>query len=1067
MTQVAQYPLSQAQKLWLTQHGNDLQTQTLVLQLANSDTLEQWQNAWQQLCDAHSILSMQFSRIAGVTLPIMQASEVSVNVEPVRCENTVLHTAAASLPALSLSLPLTVHFVTHDAGQSLIIRALPCLLDAMSIQLVACALQQLAAGEECEAINEESITQFPDFCAWLQDLQADEDAVEAQQFWRAQHIDSGTGQLFEQQTGSASPVCQQVTRTIDAEQVSALHDWALSHSAFDPEDAETGATEQILVFLVRLQQQRLSVGQPVLYWLHDCRLDYDELTTCFGPMARPLAITHSIELSQSNADSWQAWQQHAMEILEAQENLPETELHAAMAVQFLPEFALNSHHEILQWAHAVLNQPLTLQIQQEQGALQLTWHYDSTIFNGAAMQQMADGLLTLATQFLAATPAQHPAELALIAQSIPRPIFTPSRVPKTLTTEQPPEASELPHLLSQIQHHAQQHAESIALQAGDTQLSYGQLWQQIANVSAAIAQYPITAEQPVAIYVERGLSAVVAMLATWAADSFYVMLDTDWPANRINTVLEQAAPALIIHDSLFDTENNALNTSPALPMVDIHTAIATNASELADIEAIANHESLAYLLFTSGSTGRPKGVQVTQRNLAHYSKAVTAQLGLTRYQQFLHCATFSADMGHTVLFPALAQGKTVHIPPMQTLTNGGALASYIATHHVDVIKYVPSHLQALLSSTESASVLPQQCLILGGEPCSAQLLSSIQTSAPSLAIFNHYGPTETTVGIAIHAVQSPAQSTSTATHTTKGMPLTQSLGDNQIFLLTPSGHNAAFGELGEVVVQGSSVSAGYKGDAASNVSTAFITLNGQRAYRTGDLARLNSRGELHLAGRADHQVKIRGYRVELGDIEACLASAENVTHAAVKAQPQGDTQWLVAYVSGNNVEETQLNAWLAERLPEMMLPQRIVVLDALPLLASGKIDRQSLPSIDALASQDLGHCEPPANDVEFIVHHVFKQVLGLEEIGVTWDFFAIGGHSLSAIKITGQLRKQLQMDLPPGLLFEHSTIRKLAIAAQSRESAPGKLAAVAKIRRQLAAMTPEQLAALKAKQATS
>lgn len=1058
---MTQFPLSQAQKLWLTHGQTALQTQTLVLQLSHCDTPTALTTAWQTLVEHHHILSMRFVSLAGVTLPVMQTSESPIALNSLKCENHSLSEAQAMLPALSLATPLSIHYVTHNAGHSVVLRALPCLLDAVSMQLVVTALQQIMAGEPCAAIDEESITQFPDFCAWLQDLQEDDDAVESQQFWRAQQISDATGSLFEQKGNSDtqaqdSPNIKQVTRSVSATTLGLLQDWALTHSVFDPEEAEAGAIEQALVFLARIQQQRISTGQPVLYWLHDCRLDYDELRTCFGPMARPLPLTHTLELQQSATASWQAWQQHTLDVLEAQENVPDTTQHASLVVQFLPELIIAGERDIIQWDPALLNAPLSLHIQQDQGALQLIWHFDATRFSNTAVQAIADGYLSLISELTRADNTTDIAALALTQTSSPRAIFAPSSS-NTLTEEL---QRDIPTLLSQIQHHAVHSPDNIALQNGTEQLSYAQLWQQVSNVKAAICRSTSAdlANNPVAIHVERGLSAIVAMLATWAADSFYVILDTDWPASRLNAVIAQANPAVILRSS------HAVQHEPApqenTVTLDIHTAITTEAEAIQTVTPLAQTSALAYVLFTSGSTGTPKGVQVTQRNLAHYVSAASQQLDLAQYRQFLHCATFSADMGHTVLFPALMQGSTVHIPAMATLTNANDLGAYIHAQHIDVIKYVPSHLQALLSSTDSSahSVLPQHCLVLGGEPCSGQLLQHIQTAAPELRVFNHYGPTETTVGVMIHAV------TDSANPNAKSLPLTQALGDNRIYVLN-NGQNAAFGELGEVVVQGSSVSAGYRGEVSQSANEAFIHIDGHPAYRTGDLARLTSTGELHLAGRADQQVKIRGYRVELGDIEACLASAEGVSHAAVKRQPQGDSQWLIAYASGNALDEAQLTTWLAQHLPEMMLPQRIVLLDTMPLLASGKIDRQQLPSIDALASQDLGTCEPPANDVEFIIHDVFKNVLAMDEVGVNWDFFAIGGHSLSAIKITGQLRKQLQIELPPGLLFEHSSIRKLAVAAQSRESEPGKLAAVAKIRRQLANMTPEQLAALKAKQA--
>jgi amino acid adenylation domain-containing protein len=443
-------------------------------------------------------------------------------------------------------------------------------------------------------------------------------------------------------------------------------------------------------------------------------------------------------------------------------------------------------------------------------------------------------------------------------------------------------------------------------------------------------------------------------------------------------------------------------------------------------------ETAAYLIFTSGSTGAPKGVVVEHRQLRHYVDAVTRLLGPAAAGSWALVSTLAADLGHTALFPALCGGGTLHLMSPERALDPEAFADYAERHRIDALKIVPSHLAALLAGTRPAAVLPRELLVLGGEATPWELAGFIAEHAPDLRVLNHYGPTETTVG----AIAGPIAGS--ARPRPRRPPLGRPLANVEAHLLDRNLRRVPAGVPGELYLGGDGVARGYLGQPGLTAERFMPAPGGARLYRTGDLARRLPDGSLEFLGRADDQVKIRGFRVEPGEVEAALARHPEVRENAVLVRQGPGGPALAAYVvRRGEVDAEALRAWLQERLPAVLVPTGWVLLDALPLTANGKVDRQALSEIQPAIACQIGRggseAAPPRTDLEREIGAVWCEVLGLERAGVGDSFFDLGGHSLLLPRVQLGLREKLGLDVPLLAMFAHPTVAALAAWLESRD----------------------------------
>jgi amino acid adenylation domain-containing protein/FkbH-like protein len=644
--------------------------------------------------------------------------------------------------------------------------------------------------------------------------------------------------------------------------------------------------------------------------------------------------------------------------------------------------------------------------------LALWLEYDAERFEHSTAERLARSFQTLLTDALA-DPLKEIAALNLVDQREREQILTEWN----RTEREFPRMAAI-HELFEMQ--VRRTPERPAVRCGERELSYAQLNAQAEQLARFLRTKAIGAGSIVAVLMERSVDLLVSIMAVMKAGGAYSALVPDAPSARL---VQQLAGVRIV---IVDESTAAKVPSSFEGEVIVFERGAWKASVEGDLGALASAEDLAYVIYTSGSTGVPKAVGVRHRNLVNYSTHICYQLQLRQGEplQFATVSTLAADLGNTCIFPALISGSCVHLIPYEVATDARQFAHYQDEHAIDVVKIVPSHLEALLQEEEGARCLPRMYLMCGGEALTWGLVETVRATRASCEIFNHYGPTETTVGSLMLRLAEVPELTKEQCAT---VPVGRPIANTQAYVLDGRLQPVPIGVIGELYIAGEGVTAGYLGDAPKTaerfVDHPFVA--GTKMYRTGDLARHLEGGWIEFLGRADDQVKIRGFRVEPGEVATVLSAQTGVKQAVVLAVESR----LVAYVvpeRGVALREEALRAIMKELLPDYMVPSAILVLDKIPLNANGKLDRKALPS-----PEESGHFKKeyvaPRTPTEEVVAGIWSEVLKRERVSVEDNFFDLGGHSLLATQVISRVRKLLDTELPLRAIFEAPTVRELAM----------------------------------------
>jgi amino acid adenylation domain-containing protein/non-ribosomal peptide synthase protein (TIGR01720 family) len=570
---------------------------------------------------------------------------------------------------------------------------------------------------------------------------------------------------------------------------------------------------------------------------------------------------------------------------------------------------------------------------------------------------------------------------------------------------------------------AQHCATQPALQWAQGSLSYAELDAATSRFANFLAAEGCQRGDRVGLCLGRTPEQAIAMVACLKAGFAYVPVDPQTPATRVAAIAARAQFAAIVTSSEYlDKVSEIENEIPLIDWQRDRDWI-NEASAAAPASAPLPQDE-AYVIFTSGSTGVPKGVSVSQGALMHYVDAVLPQLDLTENATLAALSTVAADLGYTAVYGALGSGRTLRLVDEALSLDAQALAAEFAAQPVDCLKIVPSHLGALLDVHDAARVLPARCLVLGGEALSWDLVERVRALRPALRIVNHYGPTETTVGIICNPVgTAPQQRPASA-------PIGRPIAGSRAYVLDARLARQGLGIEGDLYLAGPSVAAGYLADAAATAQVflpdPFSAAPGARMYRSGDRAVADAEGDIVFHGRADRQLKIRGFRVEPGEIEAAIRATGLVHNIAVEAIRDGGAARLAAYIGGGEREhETALRARLAAVLPEYMQPALWFWLERLPLNANGKLDRAALPR-EQTARSAAARREPNATEARLL--RLCEELLGLRNLSIEDNFFALGGDSIVAIQLVARAR-QHGYEFTPKQVFQAESIAALAAMA--------------------------------------
>ncbi|MEU8824339.1 amino acid adenylation domain-containing protein [Streptomyces sp. NPDC048636] len=586
--------------------------------------------------------------------------------------------------------------------------------------------------------------------------------------------------------------------------------------------------------------------------------------------------------------------------------------------------------------------------------------------------------------------------------------------------ELPPAERTLPELFAA---QAARTPDAPALVHGGTELSYAEVDARANRLARLLAERGAGPERLVAVAMERSAELVVALLAVVKSGAAYVPVDPAYPAERIGYMLADSAPVLLV---------TTAELAAGLPGDEVERVVVDDPATRAALAALPSGglgdgdrrapltpDHAAYVIYTSGSTGRPKGVVVAHRSVADYLAWTARTYPGAAGAALLH-SPVSFDLTVTALFTPLVTGGTVLVG---ALAEQDPVAARLADTPVTFLKATPSHLPLLGALPDGFS--PARELLLGGEALMGEALAEWRARHPAVTVWNVYGPTEATVNCTEYRI-APGDELPGGP-----VPMGRPQGNVRAYVLDAALRPVPAGVVGELYIAGTALARGYLGRPA--LTAERFTADpygpaGARMYRTGDLARRLADGNLVFAGRADDQVKLYGHRIELGEVAAAVAAHPEVAaQAVVVREDRPGTRRLVAYATarpGRTLDGAAVRARTADALPAYMVPDAVVVLDALPLTAHGKLDRAALPEPEFRSGAVAART--PRTPQEEILCALFARVLELPEAGVDDDFFALGGNSLSAVRLLSRVRSAFGAEVDVRAVFEAPTARLLA-----------------------------------------
>ncbi len=568
------------------------------------------------------------------------------------------------------------------------------------------------------------------------------------------------------------------------------------------------------------------------------------------------------------------------------------------------------------------------------------------------------------------------------------------------------------------------------------QLTYQELDQQANQVARYLRQQGVVPDVLVGICMERSLEMIVATLGVLKAGGAFVPLDPTYPKERLAYMLEDSQVSVLLTQE---------RLTEALPEHSAKRVCLDRDWELIAQQSITDQaspvgpENLAYVIYTSGSTGKPKGVCIPHRSIVNRVLWTKELLEFTEADCAVQKTPFVFDVSVGELFLPLAAGGRLVIARPGGQWDSAYLVQLICKEKITFIHFVPSMLRVFLQEPGLESCMTLKHIWSGGETLSAELAKQVSERL-HVRLYNGYGPTEATVGVTCHICH-PTQQPSL-------VPIGRPIANARLYLVDHQGQLVPIGVPGELCVGGIPVGRGYlhRPDLTSEkfVPDPYGLEPGARLYKSGDLARYRPDGEIEFLGRMDHQVKMRGFRIELGEIETALRQHTAVREAVVLVRETApDDQRLVAYLLAdpeNKPTSSELRQFLESKLPEYMVPGAFIPVDQLPMMPNGKIDRQALLTASTHPlSDDSEAFAPPRTDVEQKLAAIWQEVLDLETVSVTSNFFDLGGHSLLMAKVQSRIQDHLGLDISVVELFQYPTIRALAAHMSQGQEEPAAM----------------------------
>ena len=1030
------YPLSPMQRGLLFHSLYEPQAGAYVNQLsveASGLDADRLSRAWQATLEAHPILRSGFHWPQGASEP------VQVVQRTLTLPLTVLDWRGRVDQAAELQLLARSERLQFDPAQPPLLRLALVRLDEQRQQLIYTHhhllldgwSNALLLGEVLQRYAAVQVTahqgRFADYIGWLkaQDAQADE------AFWRAQLATLDNPTLLAQSLAhgpSDSSDYADHRQVFDVASSQAFNAFARQHS-MTLNTLVQGAWALLL--------QRYSGQQTVAFGatVSGRPVDLAGAENQLGLFINTLAVITQPQAAESVAQWLSRLQAHNLALREHEftalsdvqrwagrageplfdsllvfENFPIGEALQQGAPDGL-SFAVPDNHERT-------NYPLTLAAVSE-GQLSLTWSFLLSHFDPAAIARMSEHLACLLHAMVAA-PQTSLGEL---------PLLSAAEKARQLHDWNPPAGAATEQCVHQlIEAQAAIRPDATALIFDTSRFTYADLNQRANRLAHRLRELGIGPEVRVGLAVERSPQMIIGLLAILKAGGAYVPLDPAYPAERLSYLMHDSGIALLLSQSWL---------RPTLPHVDGLHVLELDRENVSYLPTsnplnLTDAQNLAYLIYTSGSTGRPKGVSVAHGPLAMHCLSIGALYGMTPDDRELQFASISFDGAHERWLTPLVFGSAL-MPRDDEVWSAQRTCEEIERHGITIACFTPSYLLQMADYIgEAGRTLPIRSYTVGGEGMPKHAFDEVQRVLQPPRIINGYGPTETVITPLIWCAYPDTQFDSAF------LPIGRPVGARSAYVLDASLQPLPVGVAGELYLGGEGIARGYHQRPALTaerfVPDPFVP--GARLYRSGDLARLREDGVVEYLGRIDQQVKIRGFRIELGEIEACLLEHDAVREAFVVDREGPLSRQLVGYVVARDplADEAALRerliTHLRSRLPAHMVPAHVMCLAALPLTPNGKLDRQALPAPEA--SRQGAERVLPSTAAETLLVEIWQELLGLDAIGVTENFFELGGDSIISLQAVSRAGAR-GLAFTPKQLFTAQTIRALAALAINAE----------------------------------
>jgi amino acid adenylation domain-containing protein len=584
--------------------------------------------------------------------------------------------------------------------------------------------------------------------------------------------------------------------------------------------------------------------------------------------------------------------------------------------------------------------------------------------------------------------------------------------------------------------------DALAVVFEEQQLTYQELNKRANQLAAYLQELGVKPETLVGICVERSLEMIIANLAILKAGGAYLPLDSTYPQEHLDYIIQDAQISLILTQNHLQAKIASCVTvsQNKIQIISLNSNLPSSPTSLQS--HTSNSSNLAYVIYTSGSTGKPKGVEIPHRALVNFAQAAVQEYEITQSDRILQFASISFDASIEEIYPCLIAGGTLVLRSEEMGYSPSLLLEKSCDYGITILD-LPTAFWHLLTAELANSLQLQlppsiRLVIIGGEAVNPkQVTIWNRLVGTACQLINTYGPTETTVVATSYKIPHQLDNLSI-------IPIGRPLPNLQTYILDKNLQPVPVGVPGEIYIGGAGLARGYLNrpelTAEKFVTNPFAQGQKSKLYKTGDLARYLADAKIEYLGRIDNQVKIRGFRIELGEIEATLSLHQNIQQTVViaKEDNSGDKR-LVAYIVTHReqtVTTEEIRGFLKQKLPHYMIPSTFIFIEALPLTPNGKIDHRALPAPEQARSEPEETFVAPRNQLELQLATIWQDVLGIQNIGIHDNFFDLGGQSLLAVRLFAEIHKSFNQKLTLSTILQASTIEQLAKAISQKEYLP-------------------------------